>query len=289
MTITVRCWCGWEYEVGQSAANSFARCPNEGCRAWVRIPPEPLLHKFLGGVVDAGTLEASMPDLRKQGGRAEVRPAAPAQPASSVAERAATPVGAWDDDLPALGIEDAPAVAAQGEESLPVLVPEETAVAPPNVPPRSWEAAPRALAQPRAAVPHAGSPQPSWGPVPAAAAPSAPTGRAGGQPGLVITSLVLGAVSVALAMAFIAGWFLAIIPALLGIIFGIVGLVQCGRRRQRRWLAVTSVVLCVFALAWGPIYFYLLVSKARRAVGDLMRGLSEPPARRVRFQNRQPE
>lgn len=128
MAITVRCWCGCEYQVHLSDANSFGRCPKPECRAWVRIPPEALLRQFDGRVVEAAALEASMPDRRKL----EFDRKPPAKQAMPLAVEPARPAAAQsaaeEGDLPVLEVEEAELPARQpapGDDALPFLELEE--------------------------------------------------------------------------------------------------------------------------------------------------------------------
>ncbi len=85
-----------------------------------------------------------MPDLRKQGARAEWRPAAPARPAPAAAEAAPAVTALASDDLPVMTIEEPRPAAGQGDDFLPILTIEPPAVSVPSAPPSPRGARPGA-------------------------------------------------------------------------------------------------------------------------------------------------
>ncbi len=153
MAITIRCGCGASFEVQLSQANSFGRCPQPECRAWVRIPPEGILSQYEGQAIAAADLEATIPDRR----RLEFEPApVPLEPApvSPPAPQCA-PVS-QDDELPTLSLDEPaapPRAQTVGQDDLPALEPVEP-IPPASQPPAQDDGLPTlSLDEPAVASP----------------------------------------------------------------------------------------------------------------------------------------
>jgi hypothetical protein len=78
---------------------------------------------------------------------------------------------------------------------------------------------------------------------------------------MAMAGLVLGIVAIVLSFIPCIGFF-AITPAILGIIFSIIGLSQAKKTGQGKGMAIAGLVLSILAIVWIPIFILLIVGGA---------------------------
>lgn len=87
---------------------------------------------------------------------------------------------------------------------------------------------------------------------------------------MAVAGLVLGIVAIVLGFVPCIG-ILAIIPAILGIIFSIMGLSQAKKTGQGKGMAIAGLILSILAILWVPI-FVLIVMGAVATTGAVAGG-----------------
>jgi uncharacterized membrane protein len=70
--------------------------------------------------------------------------------------------------------------------------------------------------------------------------------------------MVLGIIAFILSLIPCIGGWIAFLPALIGLILSILGLLQSKKTGQGRGMAIAGIVLCILVLAWIPISLTLL-------------------------------
>ena len=89
--------------------------------------------------------------------------------------------------------------------------------------------------------------------------------------GFAITGLVLGIGSFGVSLIPCGiGWVLALLPAILGVVFASIGVAKAKRRKGAKVMGVVGLVLSVIALAWAPASFFLVVHRASAGGSELM-------------------
>jgi hypothetical protein len=78
---------------------------------------------------------------------------------------------------------------------------------------------------------------------------------------MAVAGLVLGIVSFVISFIPCVG-LLAILPAILGIIFSIIGISKAKTTGQGKGMAIAGLILSILAIAWVPIYILLIVGGA---------------------------
>jgi hypothetical protein len=108
-----------------------------------------------------------------------------------------------------------------------------------------------------------------------------PSGPGGDVPksgsGMAITGLVMGVVSICLPFIVgkiapasgCAGWVLAIILAILGIVFSAIGMSQAGKSGSSKGMAIAGLILSILAIIWLPIYIFVIAAYFAKAVSDI--------------------
>lgn len=93
-------------------------------------------------------------------------------------------------------------------------------------------------------------------------------GREGEGPvGMAITGMVLGIIALVLSFIPCAGWFLAFIPAVLGLIFSGIGLSQAARSAGAgKKMAIAGLATSVLAFVLAPLMWFLLVRGAAAGI-----------------------
>ena len=81
---------------------------------------------------------------------------------------------------------------------------------------------------------------------------------------MAVAELVLGIVAIVLSFIPCIG-ILAIIPAILGIIFSIMGLSQAKKTGQGKGMAIAGLILSILAIAWVPIFVLLIMGATATA------------------------
>lgn len=81
---------------------------------------------------------------------------------------------------------------------------------------------------------------------------------------MAVAGLVLGIVAIVLSFIPCIG-ILAIIPAVLGIIFSIMGLSQAKKTGQGKGMAIAGLILSILAIAWVPIFVLIIMGGAAAA------------------------
>lgn len=81
---------------------------------------------------------------------------------------------------------------------------------------------------------------------------------------MAVAGLVLGIMAIVISFIPCIG-LLAIMPAILGIIFSVVGLSQAKKTGQGKGMAIAGLVLSLLAIAWIPIFILLIMGGAAAA------------------------
>jgi hypothetical protein len=81
---------------------------------------------------------------------------------------------------------------------------------------------------------------------------------------MAVAGLVFGILAIVIAFVPCIG-ILAIIPAILGIIFSIVGLVKSRKTGQGKGMAVAGLILSILAIIWVPVLVFLILGGAAAA------------------------
>jgi steroid 5-alpha reductase family enzyme len=75
---------------------------------------------------------------------------------------------------------------------------------------------------------------------------------------VAVASLVLGIIAFILSFIPCIGIF-AIVPAILGIIFGIVGMSSAKKTGQGKGMAVAGLILSILAIIWVPLFIFVIL------------------------------
>ena len=81
---------------------------------------------------------------------------------------------------------------------------------------------------------------------------------------MAVAGLVLGIVAIVVSFIPCIGLF-AFIPAIFGIIFSIVGLVQAKKTGDGKGMTVAGLVLSILAIIWIPILLFVIMGGAAAA------------------------
>lgn len=82
---------------------------------------------------------------------------------------------------------------------------------------------------------------------------------------MAVASLVLGIVALVVSFIPCIG-LIAIVPALVGLILGIVALVQAKKKQQPKGMATAGIILSILAIIW-PLIFVLVLAGGAAATG----------------------
>lgn len=83
---------------------------------------------------------------------------------------------------------------------------------------------------------------------------------------MAIAGMVCGIVAIVLSFIPCIG-ILSIIPAILGIIFSIIGLVQSKKTGEGKGMAIAGLVLSILAIIWIPIFVFVIMGGAAAGLG----------------------
>ena len=84
---------------------------------------------------------------------------------------------------------------------------------------------------------------------------------------MAVAGMILGIVAIVLSFVPCIN-LISLLPAVVGLVLSILGLVKSKKTGSGRGMAIAGLVLCILALIWVPLFFFLILGAASASAAE---------------------